>query len=75
MAGVLTAFAQVCDASSLSLTTVASYSTIYGTNSLLSALIAVVFLGESINTWLVAGTIATVAGAIYVQLSRPATEK
>ena len=71
MAGVLTAFAQVCDTSALSLTTVASYSTIYGTNSLISAFIAVLFLGESLSFWMVAGTIATVAGAIYVQLSRP----
>lgn len=71
LAGILTAFAQVCDASSLSLTTVASYSTIYGTNSLLSALIAVTFLGQSLNAWTAAGMIATVAGAIYVQWSRP----
>lgn len=69
-AGLLTAAAQISTAQALSLTTVASVTTISGMNPVLSTLLAVVLLGEELNVLMLVGTLLTVVGVIYVQLSK-----
>lgn len=70
LAGVLSAIALICDAHALSLTTVASALTISGTNPVISTILAVLFLGEQLKPLMALGTVLTVAGVIYVQLTK-----
>jgi drug/metabolite transporter (DMT)-like permease len=70
LAGVLTAFAQITIAQALSFTSVASVSTINGVNPVLSAILAHFILGEPLNALMIAGTVLTVLGVVYVQLTK-----
>jgi drug/metabolite transporter (DMT)-like permease len=70
LAGLLTAAAQISLAQALSLTTVVSVTTIRGVNPVLAGILAVIFLGEDLNLLVGLGTILTVVGVIYVQLSK-----
>jgi drug/metabolite transporter (DMT)-like permease len=70
LAGLLTAAAQISTAQALTLTTVASVNTIGGTNPVLATVLAALFLGEELNLLMLIGTLLTVAGVVYVQLSK-----
>jgi len=72
----LTAAAQISTAQALSLTTVASVTTISGMNPVISSILAFILLGEELNLLMAVGTVLTVTGVIYVQLSKvkPSTE-
>ena len=70
LAGLLTAAAQISTAQALSLTTVASVTAISGVNPVFSAILAFIFLGEDLNLLMGLGTILTVVGVVYVQLSK-----
>ncbi len=71
LAGILSAAALICDAHALSLTTVASALTIsLGTNPILSIGLAVLFLGEELKTLMAVGAVLTLAGVLFVQLSK-----
>jgi drug/metabolite transporter (DMT)-like permease len=71
LAGILSAIALICDAHALSLTTVASALTIsVGTNPVISTVLAALFLGEELKPLMALGTLLTVAGVVYVQLTK-----
>ena len=71
LAGILSAVALICDAHALSLTTVASALTIsVGTNPVISTILAVILLGEELKMLMAAGTVITVIGVVYVQLTK-----
>lgn len=70
LAGVLTAAAQITIAQALSFTSVASVSTINGMNPVLSAIMAYFVLGEALNALMIIGTVLTVIGVVYVQLTK-----
>jgi len=70
LAGILAAVALICDTHALSLTTVASALTISGTNPVLSAILAVLFLNEEIKPLMAAGIVLTVVGVLFAQLSK-----
>jgi DME family drug/metabolite transporter len=70
VAGLLTAAAQISTAQALSLAPVASVTTISGTNPVLATVLAVVLLGEELNVLMLVGTVLTVVGVVYVQLSK-----
>lgn len=69
-AGVLTGAAQVTLAQSLSLTTVASASTINGMNPVIAAILAALLLKEQLTVLMIFGTVLTVLGVMYVQLTK-----
>jgi drug/metabolite transporter (DMT)-like permease len=75
LAGLLSAAALICDAHALSLTTVASALTISSTNPVISTILAVVFLSEELKPLMALGTVLTVAGVIYVQVSKSTTSR
>jgi drug/metabolite transporter (DMT)-like permease len=70
LAGVLTAASQITITYALSFTSVASVSTINGMNPVLAAILAYFILGEPLNALMVAGTILTVIGVIFVQVTK-----
>lgn len=70
LAGVLTAAAQITIAQALSFAAVASVATINGMNPVLSAILAFFLLGEPLNALMIAGTVLTVIGVVYVQLTK-----
>lgn len=70
LAGVLTAVSQITITEALSFTSVASVSTINGLNPVLSAILAYFLLGEPLNALMIAGTILTVIGVVYVQVTK-----
>ena len=70
LAGILSAIALICDAHALSLTTVASTLTISGTNPVFSTILAMLFLGEELKPLMAVGTVLTVAGVLFAQLSK-----
>ncbi len=70
LAGLLTGAAQITLAQALSLTTVASASTINGMNPVIAAVLAAVLLGERLNLLMILGTLLTVIGVVYVQLTK-----
>jgi drug/metabolite transporter (DMT)-like permease len=70
LAGLLTGTAQITLAQALSLTTVASASTINGMNPVLSAILAALLLNEQLSLLMIAGTVLTVIGVVFVQLTK-----
>lgn len=70
LAGVLTAAAQISIAQALSFASVASVATINGMNPVLSAIMAYFVLGEPLNALMIVGTVLTVIGVVYVQLTK-----
>jgi drug/metabolite transporter (DMT)-like permease len=73
LAGLLTAAAQISTAQALSLAPVASVTTISGTNPVLATILAFVLLGEELNPLMLVGTVLTVVGVVYVQLTKSKT--
>ncbi len=70
LAGVLTAAAQITIVYALSFTAVASVSTINGMNPVLAAIMAYFVLGEPLNALMIVGTVLTVMGVVFVQLTK-----
>lgn len=70
LAGTLSAIALYAGAQALSLTTVASVSTLNATNPVMSTILAVLFLGEELNLLMALGTLVTVISVIAIQLSK-----
>lgn len=70
LAGMLTGAAQISLAQALSITTVASASTIGGMNPVLAAVFAALLLGEHLTLLMIVGTILTVIGVIFVQITK-----
>jgi drug/metabolite transporter (DMT)-like permease len=70
VAGLLTGAAQITLAQALSLTTVASAATINGMNPVLAAIFAALLLKEELTALMIAGTVLTVLGVIFVQLTK-----
>jgi drug/metabolite transporter (DMT)-like permease len=70
LAGMLTAASQITIAYALSFAAVASVSTINGMNPVLSAILAYFILGEPLNALMIIGTVLTVIGVIYVQVTK-----
>jgi drug/metabolite transporter (DMT)-like permease len=73
LAGLLTAAAQISIAQALSLAPVASVTTINGTNPVLATILAFLLLGEELNPLMLVGTVLTVVGVVYVQLTKSET--